>query len=162
MHTAQALDLFAFSHKQIIDLVTPIPDQRWADQPHTIPNHPAWTLAHLTVGISFGLEVLGKPALVPEPDWSERFGGNSTPTPNRTDYPDRDTLINLFNQAHEQLAAEVNATPPDAFNAQNPIEWVREYFPTVGHAIAYFMMAHEPHHYGQLTVWRRAAGLIPA
>ena len=165
MHAAhahvQALHLFAQTHQQITELVSAIPDQRWAEQPHGVRNHAAWTLPHLVVGIDFVLELLGHRPAKPEADWSERFGGNSAPIADRGAYPSHDVALATFSRAHESLAAAVTNADPSAFDAEMPIESVRPYFPEVGHAAWYMLCSHEPHHHGQLAVWRRALGLAP-
>lgn len=155
MHLDAALDLFAMTRREVVQLVEPIPDERWAEQPSTIPNHPAWTVGHLSFAISFGLELLGRPPIVDDA-WVELMDRRA-PVPDRGAYPERGLLLSTFERAHGAFADAVRATDRSIMQRTTPYQ----FFPTLGHATAYFLMAHEPRHIGQLLGWRRAAGLAP-
>ncbi|MEM1166501.1 MAG: DinB family protein [Planctomycetota bacterium] len=162
MNPSLALDLFAGCQYQVIEFIDPLPDDRLADQPAGIRNHPAWTLGHLSLGIDLGLTLLGAPGVCPDATWGERMNFGTMPVADRSAYPSRDELLSTYAKGHEALTGAVREADASAFEAVMPVEDYRSFFPTIGHAIGYFLMCHEQQHLGQLVAWRRAAGLAPA
>jgi hypothetical protein len=146
--------LFGYARQLIAD----IPDERLAEQPSGIVNHPAWHLGHLCTAADLGMKLLGSPTLCPA-DWSDLFGRGSTPVADRAKYPTKAVLMNALEAGHGKFAAVVEAASPAMMDAVNPIERNRHAFPTLGDLIAYLLTGHEGIHLGQISAWRRASGL---
>jgi hypothetical protein len=61
-------------------LLADIPEEKMTLQPQGLPNHPAWTLAHLSVASnSFLLPTLSVPPMELT-GWETKFGYGSKPT----------------------------------------------------------------------------------
>lgn len=161
MNLERSLDLFAGCQHQVTTFFEPLPDDRLAEQPAGVRNHPAWTMGHLSVAIDFALDLLGCGGVCPDSTWAERMGYDSLPSADRTAYPSREELLATYVKGHEALTAAVGGADASAFEAVMPIDEYRSFFPTIGHAVAYFLMSHEENHLGQMIAWRRAAGLAP-
>lgn len=158
MNTEVGLHFFNGALQQMEALLENVPDERWAEQPAGIRNHPAWTLGHVCCGHHFVLTLLGESSGVPKL-WLETMNMGSTPVSDRSAYPAQDELWERYKAGHVSIERAVRAADAASFARENPVEAARSYFPTIGHGVAYFLQTHEPIHLGQLAVWKRAAGL---
>lgn len=159
MDTIQLIrDGLSGGSRMMDQFIADIPDARMAEQFGPVVNHPAWTTGHLAVTM-FGLaNVLGDENHTPE-GWREKFGMGSIPTNRRDDYASKEELVAQLNKAVgavEQKLVQIDETKMDE---KLPIEPLRKIFPTVGHFAAGLCGAHCAYHQGQLSVWRKAAGL---
>ncbi len=161
MQIDHALHFFAGAQQQFEQLLADVPDERWAEQPAGIRNHPAWTVGHLCVGHNLVLSMLGGEGAAPA-EWAETMDYGTMPVGDRAAYPDGSTLLDAYRQGHDALVAAVESTTAGALAAEMPIEAYRSFFPTIGHVVSYFLLTHEPTHFGQVVAWKRAAGLMPA
>jgi hypothetical protein len=140
-------------------LVTDIPDDRMLDQPHGIRNHPTWQLGHLVVAAHMGHGVIGEGE--PAPDgWMERFAPGSEPLCDGDcdDYPDKATLLAAYEHAHQLMAAALKDVADHRLGEPNT-HAMPKLLPTVGDVVTHLMTNHEAMHLGQLSAWRKAAGL---
>jgi len=152
LHT-YALNL-GYARKLVADLR---PDQM-ALQPAAGMNHPAWVLGHLALTADMLGGMLGCEPLCP-PEWQTLFGMDSTPSDDPAAYPSRDELLTTLEKAHTAIAAAVERLPEDRWGEPTPLEAVRGFLPTFGDAIVFVTTSHEMMHLGQLSAWRRVAGL---
>ena len=130
------------------------------EQPGTIVNHPAWTLSHLNAYAGVLLSMLEDPS-VPPPTADaemERFGYGTTPVPDRAAYATKRELLDRFRDRNARLAAVVAEKHSELFPRPSP-EKFHPHAPTIGHIAITLLVAHPPHHLGQLKQWRRAAGI---
>ena len=139
-------------------LVADLDDDQMVTQPDGVPNHPAWTLGHLTcslhlLGGEFGLE--------PEPPrgWTAKFLTGSEPVSDGDAYPDKGELLSALNAAQARLAEHLRWLGPKTLTSELPDETYRKYLPAKGHALLHILIGHVSVHVGQLTVWRRCMGL---
>lgn len=156
-----ALDMFNGYQGILTGMMEGLPCERLAEQPPGVVNHPAWTVGHLAVGIDMALELMGEATVCPA-GWSEKHAPGNVPSDDRSMYAGKDELMERYNAAHAALVAAVGKADEAVYAAEMPVEAYREFFPTIGHAVMYMLMSHEPAHVGQVAVWRRAAGLMPA
>ena len=92
-------------------------------------------------------------------EWGELFGNGSTPTDDASRYPDRATLLAKLKEQHERVAKAYEAEDDASLAGEFPIEPLRQAFPTIGDGFNFLLVGHEALHLGQLSAWRRAAGL---
>ncbi|QOV88937.1 DinB family protein [Humisphaera borealis] len=151
------LKYYGDSLAAIEKLMADVPDERLAEQPAGLRNHPAWTLMHLCVGNDFCLQSVARAPVCP-PDWGALAAPGSQPKPERSAYPSKDTLLQTLQKQHVLVAEGVRAAPPGHFDLPAP-ERVRSFAATLGHIVAYMLAAHENNHLGQLQAWKRVAGL---
>lgn len=152
------LDIHAMINGFIIDAVEDVPESRMTEQPGTIVNHPAWTLSHLNAYASTLLSMLDDPSVPTADAEMERFGYGTTPVPDRAAYATKRELLDQFRGRNARLAAVVAAKHADYFPRPSPEKFL-PYSPTIGHIAITLLVAHPPHHLGQLKQWRRAAGI---
>ena len=141
-------------------LVADLTPEQMVLQPSGVVNHPAWTLGHLVVSANGLGRLLG---LAPEaPDgWDRVFATGGIPSGDAADYPSKEALLEALAAQHERNTAAVLQADPAWFAKPHPDEQRRQYFPTVGDIVIFLMTSHETSHLGQLSAWRRAAGIGP-
>ena len=149
---------FAFQLGFLKDLVADIPEERFAEMPVPDINTPAWLLGHLCWAADLAPQLLGKrPAL--DRTWTSRFGAKTRPKTEASFYPTKAELIATLDAAHSRLLEALPLATPDRLAAEMPEPAYRSFIPTIGDAIVHLMTSHESYHTGQLSAWRRAAGL---
>ncbi len=151
------IDIHAMINRFIIEAVEDIPESRMTEQPGPIANHPAWTLSHLNAYSALLLEILDEPGAPPADAEMERFGYGTVPQPDPSLYASKPELIGRFSERGSRLAAVVAQKHDDYFPRPAPPKY-QPYSPTIGHLAVTLLIAHPPHHLGQLRQWRRAAG----
>lgn len=154
------LDIHAMVHGFLIEAVEDVPESRMTEQPGSIVNHPAWTLSHLNAYAGMLLSMLDDPSVPPgaADTEMERFGYGTTPVPDRAAYATKRELLDRFRDRTARIAAVVAEKHSDYFPRPSP-EKFQPYSPTIGHIAITLLVAHPPHHLGQLRQWRRAAGI---
>lgn len=151
------LDLHAMISGFLVEVVEEIPESRMAEQPGTIVNHPAWTLSHLNAYAASLLSMLDDPSVPTAVAEMERFGYGTTPIADRAAYASKRELLDQFRARNARLAAVVAEKHLEYFPRPSP-EKFHPHAPTIAHIAITLLVAHPPHHLGQLKQWRRAAG----
>jgi hypothetical protein len=156
------LNIHAMIHGFLIEAVEDVPESRMTEQPAggAIVNHPAWTLSHLNAYAGVLLSMLDDPSV---PGGAadaemERFGYGTTPVADRAAYATKRELLDRFRDRNARLATVVAEKHSDYFPRPSP-EKFHPYSPTIGHIAITLLVAHPPHHLGQLKQWRRGAGI---
>lgn len=154
------LNIHAMIHGFLIEIIEDIPESRMTEQPGGVVNHPAWTLSHLNAYAGVLLAMLDDPSVAAERAEAEmaRFGYGTTPVPDRAAYATKRELIERFRDRTARLAVVVAEKHSDYFPRPSPKKF-HPYSPTIGHIAITLLVAHPPHHLGQLKQWRRAAGI---
>jgi hypothetical protein len=157
------LDIHSMISGFLVGAVEDVPESRMAEQPGGaggIVNHPAWTLSHLNAYAGTLLSMLDDPSLPPSTADAEmeRFGYGTTPVPDLGVYASKRELLDLFRDRNARLGAVVAEKHSKYFPRPAP-EKFQPYAPTIGHIAITLLVAHPPHHLGQLRQWRRAAGI---
>jgi hypothetical protein len=156
------LNIHAMINRFLLDAVEDVPESRMTEQPGGggIVNHPAWTLSHLNAYAGTLLSMLDDPSVPPPAADAEmeRYGYGTTPVPDRAAYATKRELLDRFRDRNARLAAVVADKHADYFPRRSP-EKFHPYSPTIGHIAITLLVAHPPHHLGQLRQWRRAAGI---
>lgn len=154
----EILNSFGLTLDYLHRLVADVEENQLTVQPHGVINHPAWVMGHLAHSFQAIGGERGLPPWLPE-DWSERFGTGSTPIPDRTAYPTKQTLLAAIDDGRQRLTAALSILTDRDLAVPLPDERYRSVFPTLGHAVLHILGAHAAVHVGQVTVWRRAMGL---
>jgi hypothetical protein len=129
-------------------------------------NHPAFILGHLSlypqrvVG-QLGGDVTG---VTPPADFERLFSqaAKCIDDPQGTIYPPMDQVVSVMLAGYQTAIEILQSSSDDAFRAENPIERLRDRFPTVGAAHAFYAGGHMMMHLGQLSGWRRAMQMSAA
>ena len=155
---AAILDIHAMVSGFIAGAVEDVPEARMTEQPGGIVNHPAWTLSHLNAYAGVLLGMLGEAGAAEGEAEMERYGFGTTPVPDAAAYATKRELLDRFRDRNARLGVVVAATHAGCFSRPAP-EPFRAFSPTIGHVAITLLVAHPPHHLGQLRQWRRAAGI---
>ncbi|MDB4338721.1 DinB family protein [Rubripirellula sp.] len=129
-------------------------------------NHPAFIYGHLSLYAPRIVSELGGDASSMQPTelFELRFSKDATcvDDPEGTLYPSMDEIVTAFKTNHEAAINQLEATDDDIFRQENPNEGMRKLFPTIGAMHAFYVGGHLMMHMGQMSAWRRIAGLGPA
>jgi len=154
------LNIYTIVSGFLIEAVEDVPDSRMTEQPGTIVNHPAWTLSHLNAYAGELLSMLDDRSVPNAAAEMERFGYGTTPVPDPAAYATKRELVDRFKERTARLAAAVAQKHSDYFSRPAPKKY-QPHSPTIAHIAVTLLVAHPPHHLGQLKQWRRAAGISP-
>lgn len=150
----------AFQLSYLEALIEDIPPDRMAEQPAPLMNHPAWLLGHLAWASDVIPALLGGSTTL-DAAWADLFNAWSRPQPVATLYPDKATLIQTLQRTHAAASESLSRVTPERLAAEFPDPTFRAVMPTIGDALFHILTTHEATHAGQLSAWRRAAGLPP-
>ena len=154
------LSIHAMINGFLLDAVEDVSESRMTEQPGGIVNHPAWTLSHLNAYSGTLLSMLDDPSVggATADAEMERYGYGTTPVADRAAFATKRELLDLFRDRNARLAAAVADKHADYFPRASPAK-CHPSSPTIGHIAITLLVAHPPHHLGQLKQWRRAAGI---
>ena len=146
-------------------LTADLTDGQLSQRPAGNVTPPVWLLGHMAIAAPYALGLLGREDrgdYIPAA-WAENFGPGTTPLEYQAGFepPSLDELHAAIRTGHERVEAALDAADFDALNLgdPNPIEFLREPFPTKWDFLAHLLTTHDAIHLGQLSAWRRAAGL---
>lgn len=151
------LSVHAMLNGFLVDVVDDVPDSRMTEQPGVVVNHPAWTLSHLNAYAGLLLSMFDDVSVPTVDVEMARFGYGSVPTSDREAYATKRELLRCFRERNARLGVVVAEKHAAYFPKPAP-EQFRPHAPTIGHIAITLLVAHPPHHLGQLKQWRRAAG----
>ncbi|MEQ8353139.1 MAG: DinB family protein [Leptospiraceae bacterium] len=157
------IDVILIGHSKIIEygskLVADLSDEQMILQPEANMNHPAWILSHLNLYLPV-MQHLMKGEEFPDPR-DHTFGMKSKPETNPSLYAGRKELASEFKEGNEGAARLLQTLGEEALKQPVRLQRWQESMPISGMALGYIMLAHQGIHLGQLSAWRRAAGLPP-
>jgi hypothetical protein len=126
-------------------------------------NHPAFIIGHLTLYPTRVVGQLGEDVkTVAPPDNYEKLFSHEAKCiddPDRSIYPPLEEITSVMMAGYGTAIKLLESTDDEAFLAENPIERLRDRFPTLGSALGFYVGGHMMMHLGQLSAWRRAMGM---
>ncbi|MFM8578992.1 MAG: DinB family protein [Planctomycetaceae bacterium] len=125
-------------------------------------NHPAFVYGHLSLYAPKMLLQIGHPAPAVPPHFEDLFSKDAAcrDDPDGDLYPPMTEVLDYFREGHRMVTAALRSTPNERFDLPNPATGrMRELFPTIGSAQAFYCGGHMMMHLGQVSAWRRAEGL---
>lgn len=140
-------------------LVGDLTDEQMVLRPGGNMNHPAWILGHAAAYHPVTLQLLaGEPVDDPKNDVLYGFAGQG-PVDDIKPYGSKQAIVARFADGHERVAQALLAAEPEALRRPPSLErWAKAY-PTVEFMLPDLLLHHESLHIGQISIWRRAAGL---
>jgi hypothetical protein len=140
-------------------LVEDLTDEQFVLRPGGNMNHPAWILGHIGAYHPVTLQLLaGEPVDDPKNDPLFGFAGHG-PLDDIAAYGSKEAVVSRFAEGHEKVAQALLAAPAAAFRQVPSLERWAKVYPTVEFMLPDLLIHHESLHVGQISVWRRAAGL---
>jgi hypothetical protein len=141
-------------------LIDDLTDEQFVLRPGGNMNHPAWILGHVAAYHPVTLQLLaGEPVDDPKNDPLFGFAGRG-PLDDITAYGSKKAIVTRFADGHERVAQALLAAPADAFRRPPSLERWAKIYPTVEFMLPDLLLHHESLHIGQISIWRRAAGLL--
>ncbi len=143
------------------EILKSIPAERFCEIPLKDMNHPAFCVGHLAIYANKVLEIVGRPELkVPLPFGDEHFKNGAPCVAQDGRYPSKDVIVAAFGDAWTVVLNTLPQVSDATMRQINPMEGsMRERFPTVGSVANFLAGPHNMMHLGQVSTWRRAAGL---
>jgi DinB superfamily len=140
-------------------LVADLTDEQMILRPGGAMNHPAWIFGHIGAYHQVTIDLLeGRPVKDAKDDPLYGFAGHG-PVDDLSKYGSKQAIISRFAEGHERVAQALLSAPPEAFTQPPTLErWAKAY-PTVEFMLPDLLLHHESLHIGQISIWRRAAGL---
>ena len=151
----------ALSLRYTDDLVKTIPAERFCEMPTKDMNHPAFCVGHLAIYANRVLEMIGRADLkIAMPFGDEHFKNGAPCVAQDGRYPSKDVICDTFTKGWSNVLKALPEVDDAVFARENPAEGrFKEMFPTVGGAVNFLCGGHNMMHLGQISTWRRAAGL---
>jgi hypothetical protein len=145
-------------------LTRDIPPDLFAHMPARGMNHPAFCFGHLSLYPNQVLRMLGREAdVVSRPGWEALFKAGVDCVEQDGRYPAKDEILEYYFERHHSLLAAMGEVEEALLARENPAEGrMKSMFPTLGGALNFYINNHHSVHLGQVSAWRRAAGLGPA
>lgn len=140
-------------------LLEDVSDEQMVLRPGGNMNHPAWILGHVMLYHPLVPKLLAGESF-PDPGEDELFGfAGRGPVDDVAAYGRKASQVERFATGHEQAAqALLTAKPADFTRPPILPRWAKDY-PTVEFMLPDLIIFHEAMHIGQISIWRRAAGL---
>jgi hypothetical protein len=142
-------------------LLKDIPADKFAFVPHDGMNHPAFCIGHLSLYPNRLFNLLGRTELVVDrPGYAELFQAGAPCLDDANRYPKKDDLVSYYFERYRAFAKLLPSITDETLQKENPLEGrMKELFPTIGAAMCFLLNNHQMVHLGQISAWRRAAGL---
>jgi hypothetical protein len=140
-------------------LLEDLTDEQMVLRPGGNMNHPSWILGHMSIYYPVVPALLrGEPFDDPadHPLFGFRVRG---PLPDISVYGTKAVQLERFTKGHEAVAQALLSTTSEQLNRKPSLaRWAKAY-PTVEFMLPDLLLHHESLHIGQLSIWRRSAGL---
>ncbi len=140
-------------------LLGDVTDEQFISRPGGNMNHPAWILGHVSLYHPVTQKLLAGEAF-DDPGDDPLFGFNGGgPIDSIEPYGSKQLMVDCFASGHESVAQAILAAPEGAFTRPPSLPRWAEMYPTVEFLLPDLLLFHEGMHIGQISIWRRSAGL---
>lgn len=151
------LMLYEFNLGLLEWMAADIPEKRMGERAGGVGHTPAWILGHLAIATDYAGMQFGLAKACPDA-WHAAFAPGK-PDDGAT-IPQKAQLLGAIRAGHARVAAACKTADPAMLNRPHDISYfAKTPVVTVADAIAALMVSHEAMHTGQLSAWRRQAGL---
>lgn len=140
-------------------LLDDLTEQQMVFRPGGNMNHPAWILGHMSLYYPLVPALLdGESFADPADDDLFGFRGRG-PLDDAGVYGSKQSQLSRLVEGHEMVAQALLAATSDELARRPSLPRWAEMYPTVEFMLPDLLIHHESLHIGQLSLWRRAAGL---
>jgi hypothetical protein len=133
--------------------------QDWTHQIFPGANHALWIAGHLAMVDNSGIGRFFPTHMIDKPDYGAKFGRQSTPSADFTDYPPPAEILALMRERRATLITCLEGFTDADFDKPAP-PGLPPFIHNAGQMYS-FMAVHEGLHTGQLSMNRRALGNAP-
>ncbi len=142
-------------------LVNDINANQFADSLGTTINHPAFVLGHVAYYAGVAMQILGGDIELSDHDATLYQHGAPCST-DASIYPEKDAAIAAFNERLETVATFIESCDESVFARSSKDTPFAQRFSTLGGVATFMLIGHISFHLGQISAWRRVAGMEPA
>ena len=135
-----------------------IDEAKFADRLGTTINHPAFVLGHCAYYAGVCMQMLGGEIEFGEHEAALYEMGVEC-SDDASLYPNKADAIAGFNERITMVLEFLKTCDEDIFAKSSEGEWFENYFPTYGGAATFMLVGHICFHLGQISSWRRMAGM---
>ena len=140
-------------------LLEDLSDEQMLLRPGGNMNHPAWILGHMSLYYPT-VPALLKGETFADPADDDLFGFRGRgPQDDVELYGSKDSQVERMETGHELVAQALLSAAAEDFNRPPSLQRWAKMYPTVEFMLPDLLLLHENIHIGQLSIWRRAAGL---
>lgn len=160
MFSAQSI-VYAWDNglRYALALLEDVTEEQMVLRPGGNMNHPAWILGHMSLYYPIVPALLqGESFDDPADDPLFGFRGRG-PMPDASAYGTKASQLERMVEGHELVAQALLAATPEQANRRPSLPRWSAMYPTVEFMLPDLLLLHENIHIGQLSIWRRAAGL---
>ncbi len=129
-------------------------------------NHPSFVYGHLSLyPVRIVAELGAEASAIVPSDHFQKVYSPSVQCEDDADgtlYPPMDAVLSAFFDNYALALTTLRDTPDDTFAQPNPLDRMKERFPTLGAMHNFYCGGHLMMHLGQLSAWRRMMGLAAA
>ena len=143
-----------FAHLLCDDIV----EDQFANRFGSTINHPAFVLGHISYYAGICVEMLGG-KIEFESDEAALFQMKVECTDDADSYPDKTTLLARFKERCETSAAFIESCGDEVLEQSAKDTPFAGRFETLGQVASFMLMGHPSFHLGQISAWRRVAGM---
>ncbi len=138
--------------------VSDIDETKFADRLGTTINHPAFVLGHCAYYAGLCMQMLGGEIELGDNEAALYEMGVEC-SDDASLYPSKADAIAAYNERINTVADFLESCDEAVFAQSSAGKWYENYFPTLGGGAAFMMIGHIPFHLGQISAWRRVAGM---
>ncbi len=138
-----------------------IDENIFADRLGTTINHPAYVLGHIAFYNGVCIKFLGGNVTFKE-DEEKLYQMGSECIDDASLYPDKAFCLNHFESRCQAAADLINASDPSLLEGSAEHTPFAKQFDTLGEVATFMLIGHPFFHFGQISAWRRIAGMNPA
>lgn len=139
-------------------LVNDIDEEKWADRCGTTVNHPAFVLGHTGYYAGVGMQMLGGEIELGDHE-EVLYAHGKECLDDASLYPSKAESIAAFAERMNTVSDFLQSVDDAKLHASSEGTWFAEKFPTMAGGMAFLMIGHIMFHFGQLSAWRRVAGM---
>jgi len=138
-----------------------IDENIFADRLGTTINHPAYVLGHNTYYAGVCIKFLGGDVTFGE-DEEKLYQMGSECLDDASVYPDKAYCLSHFDSRCQEAADFINASDLSLLECSAEHTPFAKRFDTLGEVASFMLIGHPCFHFGQISAWRRIAGMSPA
>jgi len=138
--------------------VSDIDEAKFADRLGTSINHPAFILGHCAYYAGVCMQLLGGEIELGEHEAALYEVGVEC-SDDASLYPAKDDAIAAFNERINTVIDFLETCDEAVFAKSSEGVWFENYFPTCGGGAVFMLVGHINFHLGQISAWRRIAGM---
>jgi len=139
-------------------LVNDIDASQFADRLGTTINHPAFVLGHCAYYAGTYMRLIGGEIELSENEKILYEMGVECQD-DASLYPAKDDAIATFNDRINTVADFIESCDESVLARSSEGAWFADHFPTMGGGAVFMLIGHITYHLGQISAWRRVAGM---